>query len=89
VFQLEPVSRPEAECEIQAISKALKMLGLRRAFFGTRPAFNNPGSGIKDRGIREGSRRAANPDVKLRSFSSQPKRKFGIQGDRGGRRAAQ
>jgi hypothetical protein len=72
VFQREPFSRSEAGCEIQAISKALKMCGLRRVFFGTCPAFKNS-SGTIDRGMREGSRRAVNLGVILWCFSCQSK----------------
>jgi hypothetical protein len=44
VFQSGPFSRPEAGWELQGIFKSLKMCGLRQQSFGTRPAFENPGS---------------------------------------------
>jgi hypothetical protein len=51
MFQAGPLSRHEAQREFQPNSKPLKRRKLRLVLFGTRPAFNKPGSGIKNRGI--------------------------------------
>jgi hypothetical protein len=57
VFQPEPFSRAEAGCRLPGISKSLKMRGLRQLFFGTRPAFDKPGSRNKRGRIRQASTR--------------------------------
>ena len=63
-FPPELVSRHETVGELPTISKTLKMRRLRRSFFGTRPALNNPGGKQRDRANNEASTGAANLGVK-------------------------
>src|SRR6266852_6087858 len=69
VFQLEPVSRPEAACKLLVISKLLKMYRLLRELFGIRPAFHNPGRIRNEREISRAGKWTAQPGGNLRSLS--------------------
>src|SRR5260370_27106126 len=69
VFQLEPVSRPEAAWKLQVISTRLKMYRLLRELFGIRPAFHNPSSIRNEREISRAGLWTAQPSGNLRSLA--------------------
>src|SRR6266436_6736699 len=69
VFQIEPVSRAEAACKLQAISTLLKIYRLLRELFGIRPAFHNAGRMRNEREISWAGKWTAQPGGNLRSLS--------------------
>jgi hypothetical protein len=58
VFQIDPVSRPEAGYELQVNSKLLKIRGLRQWLFGIRTAFNYLGTTRRKRQVKRAKRPA-------------------------------